>query len=359
MKRKPTGRLLVGPLTALMVVVAALSAMAGSSTVTYQGMLRLPVGIPVGDGDYELSFSLWDAETAGNDLWTEGHPLVPVRSGMFSVQLGANEAFGALFEDHDALWLEVVVDIGDGPEVYGPRMPFTSAPYAMHAAYAAAADTADTTGTADMAGHADTAVSASTATSANTATTAENAQNALRLGGELPAFYAPAVHTHSAADITDGVLSTNRFSAYDSLVAESKIGTGADQVAAGIHNHASLPFFVGWPGGQTSGTKTIVTHGALGITNTGNALVAPVAGRYLVHFRQLHSTGGSAIYVNMLRNGGLLSYAYLTGNSMHDAIVTRLVTLEAGDTISFSITNSASGAWTGIEHSTISMHLIG
>lgn len=44
-------------------------------------------------------------------------------------------------------------------------------------------------------------------------------------------------HTHSATDITSGTLSTDRFSAYDDLTAESRIGTGAAQVAAGDHNH--------------------------------------------------------------------------------------------------------------------------
>lgn len=48
----------------------------------------------------------------------------------------------------------------------------------------------------------------------------------------------PATHTHDASEITSGTLSTDRFSAYDDLVAESKIGTASDQVAAGDHNHA-------------------------------------------------------------------------------------------------------------------------
>lgn len=40
-------------------------------------------------------------------------------------------------------------------------------------------------------------------------------------------------HTHDASDIVSGTLSTDRFSAYADLVAESKIGTAADQVAPG------------------------------------------------------------------------------------------------------------------------------
>jgi hypothetical protein len=44
----------------------------------------------------------------------------------------------------------------------------------------------------------------------------------------------------SAESITTGTLSTDRFSAYSDLTAESKIGTGAAQVAAGDHTHAGL-----------------------------------------------------------------------------------------------------------------------
>ncbi|HOH31879.1 MAG TPA: hypothetical protein PLC40_19535, partial [Candidatus Hydrogenedentes bacterium] len=122
----------------LAMAVLPLIAAADSSTVTYQGTLRQPTHIPIGDGDYAMTFSLWDAAAAGNSLWTENHAAVPVREGMFSVQLGANTAFGTLFADHTNVWLEVTVDTGGGPEVYGPRMPFTSVPYALHAAHAAA-----------------------------------------------------------------------------------------------------------------------------------------------------------------------------------------------------------------------------
>lgn len=49
--------------------------------------------------------------------------------------------------------------------------------------------------------------------------------------------FASANHTHDASDIVSGTLSTDRFSAYSDLVAENKIGTGSDQVAAGNHIH--------------------------------------------------------------------------------------------------------------------------
>ncbi|MFQ6091170.1 MAG: hypothetical protein ACE5OR_00555, partial [bacterium] len=53
---------------------------------------------------------------------------------------------------------------------------------------------------------------------------------------------ASAHHTKTtdASELTSGVLDTARFSAYSDLEGEGKIGTGADQVAAGDHNHDAV-----------------------------------------------------------------------------------------------------------------------
>lgn len=74
-------------------------------------------------------------------------------------------------------------------------------------------------------------------------------------GGTLDLGWLPSVLTGKDADTLDGqhgsyyrdasninagTLSTDRYSAYADLVAESKIGTGSSQVAAGNHTHSSL-----------------------------------------------------------------------------------------------------------------------
>lgn len=61
-----------------------------------------------------------------------------------------------------------------------------------------------------------------------------------KLDGYDASAFAASSHQHSAADVTSGTLSTDRFSAYDDLTAESKIGTGSTQVSAGDHTHAQL-----------------------------------------------------------------------------------------------------------------------
>jgi len=257
------------------------------------------------------------------------------------------------------LWLQVAADIGAGLEVFGPRVPLNSAPYAKkveHADHAATATTATHATTADSATNATHATSADSATNATNATTADNTA---QLGGELPSAFATATHTHDASHINAGTLSTDRYSAYTDLGAESKIGAGAAQVAAGDHRHTGLPYFIGSAGAELTGLKSIATAAASGITNDGYYLKAPVAGRYYVHFQQLFATG-AAFYLELRHNGGNTLHGFLPGgaNDMKDIVVSRIVNMNAGDTISFYINGNAGSTW-GAPHSTITMWLIG
>ncbi|HNR31496.1 MAG TPA: hypothetical protein PKI11_11460 [Candidatus Hydrogenedentes bacterium] len=175
---------------------------ANSTTVSYQGMLRDATMSPVPDNTYPMRFSIWDAPTGGNKRWgDEDHPAVPTKNGMFSVFLGSNVALGNVFATYGSLWLQVEANTGGVLEVYNPRVPLASVPYAQHAATATSAGNADTLDTLDS------------------------------------SAFALLDHNHSAAQITSGTLSTDRYSAYSDLSAESKIGAGAAQVAAGNHSH--------------------------------------------------------------------------------------------------------------------------
>ena len=57
------------------------------SSVTYQGKIeegeeQFP------DGEYEMTFLLFDAQTGGNLLWSETQPGVSVDKGLYKVALG-------------------------------------------------------------------------------------------------------------------------------------------------------------------------------------------------------------------------------------------------------------------------------
>ena len=70
---------------------------------------------------------------------------------------------------------------------------------------------------------------------------------------------AASTHYHAGADITSGTVSTDRYSAYADLGAESKIGTGSTQVAAGNHTHTGV--YAIYPSGYYLDIKTAAAAG--------------------------------------------------------------------------------------------------
>lgn len=95
-------------------------------------------------------------------------------------------------------------------------------------------------------------------------------------------------HKHDASDVNAGTLSTDRFSAYSDLTAETKIGTGSAQVAAGNHQHSAFDagLIVNEAGGSAAGDdfrvesdnsdKAIFVDASADVVQLGN----PTAGNY-------------------------------------------------------------------------------
>jgi hypothetical protein len=107
---------------------------AQETVFTYQG--RLNHGGSPANGQYEISFSLFDAVTNGTPV---GTPVtiapVPVSNGLFTATLD----FGAAAFTGASRWLEFSVTVfgTDQPVVtLVPRQPITATPYALHAANA-------------------------------------------------------------------------------------------------------------------------------------------------------------------------------------------------------------------------------
>jgi hypothetical protein len=112
-----------------------------------QGTLRDNAGMPVIDGAFAVTFSLYAGAEDADAVWTESWAsatgdcvadpagCVMVTGGRFHVRLGAHTPLdGGLFAAHGALWLGVSVE-GE-PEL--PRRPLGSTPYARHAGAAEA-----------------------------------------------------------------------------------------------------------------------------------------------------------------------------------------------------------------------------
>lgn len=100
--------------------------------VSYQGVLTDDAGHLVPDGDYGITFRIFNAVTGGSALYSEAHTganAVAVVDGGFSVLLGSVTALTLPFDV--SYWLEIEVAGGAGPLT--PRVRLASAPYALTA----------------------------------------------------------------------------------------------------------------------------------------------------------------------------------------------------------------------------------
>jgi hypothetical protein len=94
--------------------------------ITYQGVLLGTDEMPVSEGNYRLTFTLYDEP--GNPLWTEVHDPVFIGGGLFHVILGSNNPLNLPFNEPYFLGIKV----GNDPELQ-PRMFLASVPYALRA----------------------------------------------------------------------------------------------------------------------------------------------------------------------------------------------------------------------------------
>jgi hypothetical protein len=116
------------------------------SLINYQGYLTDDAGNAITD-TVEMTFSIWDAASGGNQLWDETQASVSVVNGLFNVLLGSVTPIPTNIFTGTSLWLQTQV----GTETLSPRKAIVSV---GHAFKASVADTADY---AEAATHADTA----------------------------------------------------------------------------------------------------------------------------------------------------------------------------------------------------------
>jgi hypothetical protein len=77
--------------------------------ISYQGKVTDAGGTPVADGDYSMTFTIYDAPTGGTSLWSSGAMTVAADVGIFSVLLGESPqpSLGLAFDED--YWLKVMV----------------------------------------------------------------------------------------------------------------------------------------------------------------------------------------------------------------------------------------------------------
>ncbi len=160
--------------------------------INYQGELRDPTsGEPVPDGEYNMTFLIYDLQFGGTPLWqsshdsTNGNP-IQIQDGIFKVLLGSGTGdplSASLFNGADR-WLEMVVE----GETLEPRQRLASVPYAIVS------------------------------------------ENSRLLDGQAASNFASASHLHSGSDIVDGVVSEKWIDA--AIARDSELSAHAADSAA-------------------------------------------------------------------------------------------------------------------------------
>ena len=120
-------------LTVVLLLVVAVSAWAQiPKLINYQAKLTDADGVAL-NGDYDITFRIYDGETGGTPLWTENHPTVTVTNGLFDVQLGTTEDLDLSFAD--TYWVEIEIE----GTTLSPREMLSTVPYAFRALVAESA----------------------------------------------------------------------------------------------------------------------------------------------------------------------------------------------------------------------------
>lgn len=162
-------------------------------------------------------------------------------------------------------------------------------------------------------------------------------RDADKLDGQHGSYY------QDASNINAGTLSTDRFSAYNDLIAEGKIGTESGKVAPGDHTHSGM---------SSGGDVYFWIDGALSEQEDVVFCVAPrdavIAGVYV--YCQDTGTNGTTI-VDLHKNGTTIfttqsnrpSIPYDDADGMASA-VPDVTGINAGDILSLDIDQVATGA---------------
>ena len=97
--------------------------------LSFQGVLTDSANTPKPDGQYSVTFSLYEQSGGGSAIWIETQ-LVDVQHGLISTSLGEQTLFYDSFKFDRPYWL--AIRIGSDPEM-SPRLPFRSVAYSMSA----------------------------------------------------------------------------------------------------------------------------------------------------------------------------------------------------------------------------------
>ena len=96
-------------------------------TINYQGVLKDASGVIVPNGDYNITFNLYDVSAGGTALWSETK-LISIDGGIVNTQLGSVTPIPQSVLS-GAAWLGITIEAGSE---LTPRIALTSVPYSFY-----------------------------------------------------------------------------------------------------------------------------------------------------------------------------------------------------------------------------------
>lgn len=194
-----------------------------------------------------MTFRIFDAETGGTEIWSEGAQLVTSDTeGLWNADIGADTPLTPAVSSDTDRWLEITVDDGVNPPETLPRVRLVTSPYAFQADMAISSAHADSAPHADHATHADTA-SVSLEAAADNDWTVDNTfitttnRRGIRKGGSGNVHYGNQGQTivNLGITCTTGVASLNEGYMTIGGGEENRASKDHATVAGGRHNVAA------------------------------------------------------------------------------------------------------------------------
>jgi hypothetical protein len=99
-------------LVKLILSILTVFSVAFSTEFSVQGVLRDPLGRTVDDGQYSVTFKIYDVASGGSALWTEDHGSVDIQHGIFTELLGGTTSMEEL-AFNKKYWIGISVQSGD------------------------------------------------------------------------------------------------------------------------------------------------------------------------------------------------------------------------------------------------------
>jgi hypothetical protein len=124
--------------TAMAIIIAVVTLVSATAVradfakrLNYQGRLTDSNGVPLANGNYDMTFAIYDAQTGGTLIWSETHNganQVAVVNGLFSTTLGDTATLNSVGFNGAEYWIQVAI----GATTYTPRQRMTAAAFAMN-----------------------------------------------------------------------------------------------------------------------------------------------------------------------------------------------------------------------------------